>query len=505
MAHITAMPEDAQLPQLQAVMDGAAMQNVFQRRLPGFAEGRLRIDGLKLTRMTYTPNKACRICYTLRVHDTISGREGDQILFGKTASNDEIANRREQARRETYAQPEFGPALYVLPELNLVLWGFPNDPALRQLRQLFDNNALCGYFREFWERFHFPPNVKLDGVATVLVKYVPELRCTLRHALHLGEAGDLTVYSKTFCHKTGGAQIFKTMLACWNAPVCQSGDILIPEPLFLIDEMNTFFMRGLAGTNADENLAALDLDRLVAEMGVALAGIQQCRLEGLAECADQDAMSEVAEAEKVLGSFDAAYIPRVAAIAETLREKFPGLTKIPPAPIHSAFRISQFLLVDGKLALIDFDDFLLGNPITDVASFVAHLLYLPLKGKITPAQSDSAISHFCEAYATHAPWGLPADVLAWQTAAHLVGKQAKKCIKRTKQHYRDIVDQLLNLAKDILEGKWGNGVKRNLVILFLCFFALSLMADFQARPRLRIENRSSARRYSLKIRNSPDE
>jgi hypothetical protein len=455
MVQNAAMPEDAQLPQLQAVMDGAAMQNVFQRRLPGFAEGRLRIDGLKLTRMTYTPNKACRICYTLRVHDMISGREGDQILFGKTAANDEIENRREQAQRETCALPEFGPALYVLPELNFVLWGFPNDPTLKQLRQLFDKNALCGCFRKFWDRFHFPPNVKLNDVATELVKYVPELRCTLRHELRLDETGDPAVYSKTFSHKTGGEQIFKTMLACWNAPVCQSGEILIPEPLFLVDEMNTFFMRGLAGTNADENLAALDLDRLVAEIGVALAGIQQCHFEDLSECADQDAMSEVAEAEKVLGSFDAAYTPRVAAIAEALREKFPGLTKMPPAPVHSAFRISQFLLVDGKLALIDFDDFLLGNPITDVASFVAHLLYLPLKGKITPAQSRSAIRHFCEAYAARAPWGLRADVFAWQTAAHLVGKQAKKCIKRTKQHYRDIVDQLLVLAADILDGRLG--------------------------------------------------
>jgi hypothetical protein len=453
MVRAPEMPEDLQLPQLQVVMDGAAMHDVFQRRLPGFAEGRLRIDYLKLTRMTYTPNKACRLCYTLRVHDMISGREGDQILFGKTASNDEIENRRDQARRETYAQPEFGPALYVLPELNLVVWGFPNDPALKQLRQLFDKNALCGYFRKFWDCFHFHPNVELNGVVTELVKYVPELRCTLRHDLRLDETGDLVVYSKTFRPGNGGELIFRNMQALWKAPVCLSGEILIPEPLFFVDEMNTFFMRDLQGVNADEDLATLDLDRIAAEMGAALAGIQQCHLEDLSHCPDQDAMSEVAEAEKVLGSFDAAYIPCVAAIADALREKFSGLTRLPPAPMHSAFRISQFLLVDGKLALIDFDDFWLGNPISDVASFVTHLLYLPLKGKITPEQSRSAIRHFCRAYAARAPWGLPADVLAWQAAAHLVGKQAKKCIKRPKKHYRSKVDQLLNMATDILAGK----------------------------------------------------
>ena len=453
MFQIAAMPVDLQLPQLQVVMDGAAMHEVFQRRLPGFAEGRLRLDNLKLMRMTYTPGKECRIGYTLRVKDLASGRAGEQIFFAIAAPRSDIESRYAQARHERRVQPEFGPAIFLLPEVHLVLWGFPNDPGLKQLPQLFDQNALAECIRKFWDCLHFPSDRKLNSAATILVKYVPELRCTLRHDLRLDEAGELVIYSKTFQPGTGGELIFRNMQALWNAPVCRSGEIIIPEPLFFVAEMNTFFMRGLEGVNADENLETLDLDRVAAEMGTALAGIQQCRLEDLPDCPEQDAVAEVDDAERILGRVAAAYSPRVKTIAETLREKYTGLTPVPPAPMHSAFRISQFLLVDGKLALIDFDDFMLGNPITDVASFVAHLLYWPLKGKITPEQSRSAIRHFCRAYAAHAPWGLPADVFAWQTAAHLVGKQAKKCIKRTKQRYRDIVDQLLILAADVLEGR----------------------------------------------------
>jgi aminoglycoside phosphotransferase (APT) family kinase protein len=164
-------------------------------------------------------------------------------------------------------------------------------------------------------------------------------------------------------------------------------------------------------------------------------------------------MSQLAAAEEMLGSFDAAYKPRVEAIADALWEKYPGLTQVAPTPIHSAFRLSQWLLVNGKLALIDFDTFLLGNPISDVASFVAHLMYLQLKGKLAPEQSRSAIRRFCRAYAERAPWGLPADVLAWQTAAHLVAEQAKKCIRLAKKNCRHTVEQLLSLAADIILGK----------------------------------------------------
>jgi len=359
-----------------------------------------------------------------------------------------------KAQRDTHVQPKFGPAIHFLPELNMVLWGFPNDPKLKQLHRLLDHNALSELLREYWNSFHLPPGVTLASVATKPIKYAPHARCTLCHELRLEGAGNLMIYSKTFNRKTSGELIFKTMQTLWNAPVCQSGEIMIPEPLFFEPEMNSIFLRGIEGINADENPGELDLDRIATESGVALAGIHQCHIKDLPSRSDQqEAMSQVNEAEETLGDFDGAYSARVKAIAQAMWEKYPRLIPVTPTPIHGAFRLSQLLVVNGKLALVDFDDFSLGNPISDVASFVAHLLYLTLNDKLTPEQSRSAVRHFCRAYAERAPWGLPSDVLAWQTAAHLVGKQAKWCIKLAKKNYRNSVDQLLNMAVDILAGK----------------------------------------------------
>jgi hypothetical protein len=453
MAHIARIPEDAQLPQLPVVTNTAAMQDLLQRRLPGFVDGRLQIGRVKLEHFRYKPGEKCRLSYNLRVKDLRTGSEDHQVFFGVIVPNGGAEAQYAKAQRETYVQPKFGPAVFLLPELNMVLWGFPNDPKLKPLSLLLDNIAVSALFRKNWHALDLPPAAGLISVATKVVKHAPHDRCTLRHTLQLKGNGDLVVYSKTFAHQTDGERIFKTIHALWQAPISRSGEILIPEPLFFEPEMNTLFLRGLEGVNADENPGTLDLNRIAAASGVALAGIHCCLIEFLPIRSDEYVMSRVAESEEILGDFDTAYKPRLEAIARALREKSSSLAHVAPTPIHGAFRLSQLLLVEGKLALIDFDDFLLGNPISDVASFVAHLLYLPLKGEITPEQSRSAIRHFCRAYADGAPQGLPADVLTWQTAAQLVCKQAKKCVKLAKRNCRSTVDQLLNVAADILNGK----------------------------------------------------
>jgi len=429
------------------------MQDVFQRQLPGFAEGRLEIARLKLMRFTYTPGKECRICYALHVKDANTGGEGDQIFFALVEPNGVTEAKYTQAQRETHVGANFGPAVHWLPQLNMILWGFPNDPKLKQLRSLVDRDALSELLQKHWPCLGLSPTVRLAGVTTTLIKYVPESRCTLRHQLHIKHDGEVVVYSKSFGSNAGGARIFGTIQALWNAPICQSGEIIIPEPLFFDEEINTFFVRGLQGVNADECLADFDLDGVCARIGVGLAGIHQCRIGGLPQRSDEQVFSQLRDVKEMLGNFDAISKPVGAAVIEALFEKYSHLTRLTPVPIHSGFRLSQWLLVEGKLALIDFDTFLLGNPMSDVASFAAHLLYLSIKGKITPEQSRSAIRHFCRAYAAHAPWGLPADVLAWQTAALLVAEQAKKCIRLAKKNCRQTVEQLLSLAADILVGK----------------------------------------------------
>jgi len=453
MVRIASVPDDAQLPQLQTVTDPVAMREILQHQVPHFAEGQLQIEYLKLAQFKYKPGRKCRISYELHVKNVLTARHGTQLFFAVVERDGRAQARYAAARQSIHTQPEFGPAVHFLPDLNMVLWGFPNDPELRQLPRLLNHEALTDLLLKNWDCFRVPSTVKLEGVTTRVVKYVPEDRCTLRHTLRLAGAGDLVIYSKTYEDKIHAASVFGITRALWRSRSCQSGEIMIPEPLFHERGLGTVFVRGLEGANADDDLSKLDLDRVATKAGAALAGIHQCQIANLATRSDQYAMSKIAEAEETLVNFDGSYRPRLEHLSDTLEQRLPHLTEIAPAPIHGGFRISQLLTVDGKIALLDFDDFLIGNPISDVASFAAHLLYLPLKDRITRDQARSAIRHFCQAYAERAPWGLPRDVLEWQTAAELVGKQAKKCIRLVKKHHRRKVDQLLTMAEDVLAGK----------------------------------------------------
>jgi hypothetical protein len=320
-----------------------------------------------------------------------------------------------------------------------------SDPVLRNVRRLSDVPYLSQRLEENWSSLELPAGTRLDGITTHVVKLAPERRGTLRHELHLG--GDrVVIYSKTFGDAVDCASVLRNIEILWRAEVCRGGGLMIPRPLFYVKETNTIFLQGLDGGNAHEHLDELDVDEAAGRIGRWLAGIHQCPMERLQSRPDQD-MAKLDEAEELLGA-----MPEVAGLVPELRRRRPGLTSIPAAPIHGAFRLSQFLWVGGSLALVDLDGFVLGNPISDVGSFVAHLLYLPLKDTLTLEQSRSASGRFCKAYESAAPWGLPLDVLAWQTAAHLVGKQAKKLVKRPKKNQGDMASQLLQLAATILAG-----------------------------------------------------
>jgi hypothetical protein len=75
---------------------------------------------------------------------------------------------RKMAKRR-WVQPEYGPALLLLEDLGLLLWGFPNDPKLPGLSTVAQPEALLAVARGLDGRLGSAP---ADCDSTV-VKYVP--------------------------------------------------------------------------------------------------------------------------------------------------------------------------------------------------------------------------------------------------------------------------------------------------------------------------------------------
>ena len=429
------------------------MKEIFQRQLPGFAEGRLEVERLKIADISYKPGKKCRISYVIRFKDIVSGAAARQTFVAEVEPNGGAEAMYSETQKHDQYTPQYGPAIHLLPELKMVLWGFPNDPVLNHLSELWDSKTLFDFISRHLGDFRLPKRAMPIDVQTHRVKYVAEERCTLRHTISFENAESLIIYSKSLNDKQKAQQIFATIRTLWESDVCRSGKIMIPEPFLFDPRLRTVFVRGLDGVNADKDLERIDIDSAATRIGQAIAGIHQCFLGDLPNGSEQYLVSQVDKTAKILEKTDTTSHSRVATISRTLREKSSGLTHLAPTPIHGAFRLSQLLFVGNKFALIDFDGFVMGNPISDVASFVAHLLYLPLKGVLTSEDSLAGVREFCGSYKATTPWGLPTDVLVWQTAAHLVGKQAKRCLKRGKTDRVRTVARLLDLTEDILSGE----------------------------------------------------
>lgn len=461
MAFVAKLPEDPRLPQLGVVSNPVAMRNILQHSLPGFAEGRCVIDKLEITDCDYKPGRKCGLSYLLHVTDAANGTTGRQILAGTIAAEDNLAQRYARLQSMLSVPTTFGPSVHALPEQNMLLWGFPNDPKIKHLATLIEAQRLRALLQEHWSALNLPDKFILRDVQTAVVKYAPQTRCTLRHVLSMEtedgrERTELILYSKIFSSKTSIKPLFRKLQALWQAPVCQSGALLLPEPLFCEATLNLFFQRGLQGRNVDMLLPTPELPMLAQRSGALLAQFQQSTFERLEMRAPEH---ELYECEKVLARFAESapeHLPLARKIDAALREQFPRLTPLADTPLHGAFRLTQLLLVEDRLALIDFDDLVRGNPISEVGGFLAYLLYLPLKGLSTEAQARAAIANFCNAYRAQAPWGLPQDVLHWYVAAYLLAREAKKCLEKgtkvSKRDYEGMIGKLLASAEEILTG-----------------------------------------------------
>lgn len=170
MAFVARLPEDPQLPQLAQVTEVAAMQNILQRTLPRFADGDLKIDKLEISEFDYKPGRKCCLSYWLGVSDLRTGRSGYEILVGMIEPEGGVVRKYKTMQNAALYAPEFVPALHFLPEQNMLLWGFPNDPKIRHLAALVDPNRLRDLLQQHWPALNIPQEFALREVQTTVVK-----------------------------------------------------------------------------------------------------------------------------------------------------------------------------------------------------------------------------------------------------------------------------------------------------------------------------------------------
>lgn len=389
---------------LDLYTDTAAMRVLLQQQLPGFAEGRLRIDALEVhsarrnTSMARNPSPMT-LCYALQVSDARAPRTGAQLLLAQVYRPGLAAAAYEQHRQRRHlVAPAFGEPLVHLPALHLLLWALPNDPGLPQLATLLDPARAAAALPA-------PLHGAAGALQIELLRYAPLRRATLRCTL-----GARTLYAKTFFD--GRARDIDARFDWfWRLAQSDADAPLVAEPLGFDAGTSTVWQAQAPGVPLQHPLASPHGATLLGRAASALARLHGAPLAPSAATVPRSAahwLAEVRRRQDKIARIDPTLAARAQRLAGTIQQHAAHAATRSLSLIHGDCHPDQFWVHDGRIVLFDFDEFALGDPMEDLAEFE---LKLEQAGA-----APALVSAFIDSYAAAAPHRFDAPSLAWHLA-----------------------------------------------------------------------------------------
>jgi phosphotransferase family enzyme len=420
------LPHDPALPGLGRAVDTGAMLALLQ---PHFA---VEMRALRLHHVHWKQGRSVWLAYEIDLGDpALAWRhymaacalaKGTHALYGTM-----------EAR--PWIEPRWGPALQYNDELDLCLWGFPNDPLLPGLGAVAQPEGLRAVLEG-------APGVR-GRVGTLraseVVKYVPRKRLVMRHT-----TDRTVVYTKTHadtCGRAVGGFLQRLVERSRDDPHA----FQVPEPIGYLEAERTLVQEGLVGWEPVEKPPA-DPEAFGTRVGRALARFHTSGLQGLERSDDAYDLEHLLEAITQIARFAPQLETQLAEFGRNARLAAPRNVGT-AAPVHGSFRLRQLLTWEDRIGLVDFDDLRQGNPWRDLGDFLAELH--TFEG-LEDAHARRIRRAFFEAYAADVPWGVDLEALRWFTGVFLVSMHAKRYMRMLKNGRERRIPQFVDMAAEIL-------------------------------------------------------
>jgi len=450
------VPCDDALPQLAVVLNECVMKDVFQRNLfgPGDTPARLVIENCEITRVRYKPGKICTICYRLSIHDPRTHHEVEQTVSARVYASGASAAEWSKAQSQEVVTPSIGIAMSYIPELDLIIWVFPNDRKLKALPKLTSAICLKNELLPEIISAKYSPACTISDLAIDIVNYVPGYSCTVRVRLELqnrdtNEIRSLVVYGKTYAEGQGVASFLEMQkLAAFNAR--ERGQLRLAELLNYDREHQIFWQIGLPGrTLFEHDMTQPNFPVLLESMASALSELHAIPLAYAKKLEVHDLTVELQGARVLLSRSRPSLRKDLDGVIDRLQVQAQSLGAQPVATLHGDLHLKNFIVEEGAVTLIDLEDLCRGSPLQDIGSCIAFLLYRGLVLELAPWLVEKMIVVFVERYQKQTSWPVPANTLNWYVATALINERAVRCLTRLKGGGLDMVDQLVRLASKV--------------------------------------------------------
>jgi hypothetical protein len=429
------IPANCEFAQLHEILDKKKCAQVLQRHLGPFFAGReTQVESCSIERFHYKPGADCRIVLEVNLRCCDKHESRRQIYFGQLFHSQEARKVFEASNGKKLAQPEFGPAVVYVPEWEMIMWAYPNDPDLIGLPLMVNSGKILALAQATPEKFGL--NQPPVAIAAEMTKYVPGMRCGYIYRMALaasnshGANSSWAVYGKAY-REDDGEKAYAIMKQIWESAACRRGDLVIPQPYSYDSERQILWQEALSGQSFAKIAETIpDLPAVAEEIGGRLAAFHGTRLQLPVEMTFDFQVEKARQAVEAITRTFPEHAKYCAAAGQKLLAAAARLGPGLVTPVHASFKFSHIFATAKGVAFIDFDGANLGDPGHDLGRFIAHLCKMEASGKIAPKTAEQTAANFCASYHRLAASPLPQERIDWFAASHLISSQMYKSVKR---------------------------------------------------------------------------
>jgi len=450
---VAAIAADPRIPALPAALAGDRMRQEFQLAL--FDEsgaGRYRIEDCEIERLRYKAGQKCVVCYALHIGDVETGTMRRLYISARVFPRGLSGARYRKALRQQLVQPPIGRPVLHLEHLDMVAWTFPNERKLKGLPELAGPSQRIAQLLRGLARERHGASAEIVETAHRIQHYVPEHTCTARVDMTIRGGGQVrpwTIYGKTY-QDDSGRTVFERMRELSAATGAGSG-LRVPAPLAWDEGSRTLWQEGLEGEplgarGKDVPMSRQETDRVAA----AIAGLHGIPLTGLASSSVADAVADVRSRAKLIAASLPRHAALLAGVVENIALTAPAQAEI--GTLHGDLHPGNIFMVDGSVALIDFDALHRGPLLADLGSWGAGEVYRCLLAGEAVNECIETWYGFVDAYAAACGRSFRRQDIDWFLAVMLVRERCARAVSRLKAGRIDIVARMLDLAAGLVGG-----------------------------------------------------
>ena len=414
----SAWPADPAIPGLTVALDPAAMGARLEAHLRDCGV-EARVAEATLEKTAYRPGRHLGVLWRVEL-ERADGK--DEHWIHLRALTPEIGRLRfgNAAHRAgvDVEEPLAGvPAFSWWDDVDTWIAFFPLDTRLPHLAEACRRERIEAELGE-WSQARGEPAARLAAIRRI--KYMPGKRCVLRLDLAARERPPHAIYAKTYPAGESLEHYERLVLARRQLERAKGGFDL-PAPLAHWDDLATVWVEDWGGSPLLDHLDAPDWDAHLAHAAEAIAALHGSGLDGLPPAPRVEDVHAIARADLFAQHAGLPERPELARDVLAALERRPGEGG-GSVPIHGACRAEQTIVRPDRATLVDLDAFALGDPIQDVAEFVASLEFLAITRGLPWERLERSSAAFLAAYAERSGVRPEPRRLAWHALAFTASK-----------------------------------------------------------------------------------